>query len=144
MLKRLIVLLLLATVAVYAADEITISGNLSATKNYALVKEQPASIAVDWTGDKNYANVIALSTGQVALTVNGVVTNGYSFFRNISTNSTNTISIAFRGEKTTADLQLKAGEYAFLRLASGCLVTNIYGWTTYNSGAQLYYRILED
>lgn len=126
------------------ADEITISGNLSATKTYALVKEQPASIAVDWTGDKSYANVSVLGTGQVALTVSSVTTNGYAFFRNISTNSTNTVSIAFRGELTTADLQLKAGEYAFLRLAQGCLVTNIYGWTKYNIPAQLYYRILED
>ena len=126
------------------ADEITISGNLSATKTYALVKEQPASISVDWTGDKSYANVSTLGTGQVALVVSSVSTNGYAFFRNISTNSTNTISIAFRGELTTADLQLKAGEYAFLRLAQSCLVTNIYGWTKYNIPAQLYYRILED
>jgi hypothetical protein len=143
-----LIMLAAATVA-YGANEITLSGNLSATKNYSNVKEQPASLQVDWTGDKSFQYTLTTSLTPQAIPSTGFASNGLAFFRNNSTNIA--VRVGFRGSTTTPDLELLPGEYQFLRLATGSLTTNIYAWA-YNpstnnftvTNANFYVRILEN
>ena len=146
--KILCGLMILAAVA-YGADEIVLSGNLTATKNFSNVKEQPNSMQVDWTGDKSFQYTLTCTVTPQAIPATGFTSNGLAFFRNNSTNIA--VRVGFRGQTTTPDLELRPGEYQFLRLATGALVTNIYAWawnpvtnnfTTTN--ANFYVRILEN
>lgn len=147
--KKILLGLMILAVAAYGADEIVLSGNLTATKNYSNVKEQPSSIQVDWTGEKSFQYTLATSTTPQAIPGTGFTSNGLTFFRNNSTNIA--VRVAFRGQTITPDLELYPGEFLFLRLASGTLVTNIYAWAwnplTNNftsTNANFYIRILEN
>ena len=145
--KILCGLMILAAVA-YGADEIVLSGNLTATKNFSNVKEQPNSLQVDWTGDKSFQYTLTTSTTPQAIPATGFTSNGLAFFRNNSTNLP--VSVGFRGSTTVADLELMPGEYQFLRLNTATLVTNIYAWTHTTAtnivltNANFYVRILEN
>lgn len=130
----------------WAADEITVQGTLVAKKNNTDVRETPGTVQIDWAGNYTYGQTLALTTNPVALAKGEIGSCGYAFFRNVATNYA--LKISFEADFGTEALHLKAGEYAVLRLATNCVVTNMRaradGQVTNTATATLQYLILED
>ena len=130
----------------FAADEIQMQLKMSAIKGSIVEQVQPDARSADWNGSGIYAATIALTTNPVALSQGAIVNPGFGFFQNTGTNYT--LCLVFDGGTNTPAMQLKAGEYSMLRLATNCIVSNMRAWAsrdaTNTATTGLYYKLLED
>lgn len=120
-----LVLAAIAACATWAADEITTQVYFKGEKSYSKVEESPGSFAVDWNGRGiAHVNVITGTTAYVVLFPQSVLTNGFIYFRNQSTDTTWTVSF---NAGTNDHLSLKAGEFALMRLKSDLALGSVKG-----------------
>jgi hypothetical protein len=86
--KLISISLIVTAVACFAADEITVSANLTLTSGGVSQSQKSADIKLDqYAASPTYnGNVTILGTGWTALPVGGVTSNGYLWVKNTSTN----------------------------------------------------------
>lgn len=115
------VLLMLGGLA-YAADEITTTLYLKASKGYTELVRSPGTLTLDWNGRTVYGPVVyALDTSYQAMGRGAIVTNGIVFVRHLSTSNTIDVSL---DAGVTDHLRLKSSEAFMFRLNPTMAITN--------------------
>lgn len=133
-------LMLLAGIA-YAADEITASLYLKASKGYTEIVRAPGTLTLDWNGRTVYGPVVySLDTSYQAMARGAIATNGIVFVRHLTTS--NTIDVSFDAG-VTDHMRLKSSEAFMFRLNPTMAITNFMAKA---SAATTYFEvtILED
>ncbi len=119
-LLKVLLAALLSVSAAYAANEITAQVSLKATKGYL---DMTRGVNAQWTLTQTPATYSAgvqlISTNPVQITVGDVTTNGWSWFRNNSTNNTMNLGTSPDSGTNVAPLiKLKPGWYALVPLST--------------------------
>lgn len=126
MMKRLWTILgcLMAAVLVaWAADEIHVTCQLEVEKGVLQLERKPGTIDIDMTGDaiSDIVQTITATSTDVVTVAAGVATNGVTWFRNLTTNTTRYVLIGryyTSGDVTNffPFLKLNAEDVALVRL----------------------------
>lgn len=119
--------LVLLCVALYvrASNEIALDAALTVSKGYLSIDRNPGSISITMTGDKASDIVQAFTTSSTSLVTiaSGVLTNGYMYSQNLTTNSTRHVVIGVTNATGFVSvLKLKAQEIGVFRLFPGTLL----------------------
>ncbi len=131
----------LLVVGVKAADEIITQVYLKGEKGFSKVERSPGSINIDWNGNGAFhSTIVTGTTAYVSLFPQTVTVNGIAYFRNLSTDTTWTVS--FNGG-TNDHLQLKSGEFSLMRLHSTLVLGSVKGKGG-TTNTQFESTILED
>ena len=116
--KILLGILAIGTAAAFAADEITITtylavknGAFEYMKNISQLRRDQATL-----GSSMNVQSIQTNAAELIVIAADVATNGYSFFRNVTTNTDRVIDVGITDTNFTAMMRLEAGDVALLRL----------------------------
>ena len=140
--KALIALLLMAGIAHASTNEISVSTTLKVSKDATKITRQTGTILIQMAGNKFNSQVVSATTTNQFLTKGGVVTPGWAYMRNLSTNTAQSLSVTFDGGATTS-IVLEAKEPALFRCAPDALITN---WTVSASSGSVDFEftVIED
>ncbi len=98
------------------ADEITVSGAISYSKNGAELANSKAALSITAAGNRCVSHVQAISSSEEAIELGEMTAPGYCYFKNLDSTITIELRVATGGAKFA---KLKAGEFCILRLGSG-------------------------
>jgi hypothetical protein len=118
-------LVLACAVGARAADEVTVTATLKVDSGSFDMQRQVQQYKVNQTTQRADAGIVATSSATNALPIVNVATGGYSFFRNLGTNTV-TLQVY---------VLLKSNDVALIRVAS----TNIPYYATGGTGALEYW-----
>jgi len=123
--KRLIILIATMAGLALAADEVQVTAQLKVDNGSYEVTRQVQQYKVTQTTQRSDAGIVATSAATNALPIVNVATGGYSFFRNLGTNTV-TLQVY---------VLLKSNDVALIRVAS----TNIPYYAAGGSGTLEYW-----
>lgn len=116
---------MLAVTLCFAADEVQVTAILKVDNGAYQITRQVQQLKADQTTQRSAAGIVGTSAATNALPVSTVSTGGYSFFRNLGTN---TVTLRVWA-------QLKPEDVALFRVSS----TNILHSATGGTGALEYW-----
>jgi len=140
----------------YASDEIAVTIGLEAEKGEYKYKRTVSKLQRDMTGDNAAGGILYVQTGaweQVTIP-SDVATNGWAFFRNVTTDTWMSVDIGVQVVTTNSDASSTTNYKSFIRLnAKDVFVSRLHPtntiWTTANatgacSGVNLEWQVTED
>lgn len=125
--------------AIATTNEIQVTIIFDASKNSSQVNRNPGSIYAQWVGTKYATQVYSLTTTNQAISTGGIVTPGWTYFRNVGT--TGTANISFDRGATT-NMTLLAGQPSLIKMADNMVITNIQVFAS-SGTAELEVTIVE-
>ena len=142
--RKYIILLLVALVAVIAIaeNEISTSITLKVKKDAISITRQTGTTLIDMAGTRYNVQTINASTNNTRLSKGAVVTPGWAYMRNLSTNETEKVFISF-DSGTTTSLVFEAEEAGTFRVAPDAIITNFMVATT-NGTCDFEFTVIED
>lgn len=119
---------------ILASDEITVNGYINVLKGNFNLTRQVSSAKITMNGNNvdYHIQTIATADWSVVSVISDVKTNGYSWIRNLTTNTTRYVEIGYRYADASvtnygAVLRFNAGEFGLLRFTTNPIQAKAYG-----------------